>query len=124
MKRESRRPRKRRRNLKQLYHDLVILGYAGSYDRVAAFARDWRQREREAVHRPGRGKQCKVNARFRAMVSHFLFEADFCNPAAGWKKGQIEKIAISSRLAMIAIGLRTQPLTRQEREKLAKKNQS
>jgi transposase len=181
LKRESRRPRKRRRNLKQLYHDLVILGYAGYYDRVAAFARDWRQREREAaqlagrgtyiplqfapgeafqfdwgedwvrigsrpvklqiahfklshsrafmlraypqqthemlfdahnhclaalggvpergiydnmktaVDQVGRGKQRKVNARFRAMVSHFLFEADFCNPAAGWEKGQVEK---------------------------------
>jgi len=25
------------------------------------------------------------------MVSHFLFEAGFCNPASGWEKGQIEK---------------------------------
>lgn len=28
-----------------------------------------------------RGKERKVNARFSAMVSHFLFEAEFCNPA-------------------------------------------
>ena len=40
--------------------------------------------------RPG-GKERKVNARFSAMVSHFLFEAEFCNPASGWEKGQIEK---------------------------------
>jgi len=25
------------------------------------------------------------------MVGHFLFEAEFCNPASGWEKGQIEK---------------------------------
>lgn len=25
------------------------------------------------------------------MVSHYLYEAEFCNPAAGWEKGQIEK---------------------------------
>jgi hypothetical protein len=25
------------------------------------------------------------------MVSHYLFEAEFCNPASGWEKGQIEK---------------------------------
>jgi len=25
------------------------------------------------------------------MVSHFLFESEFCNPAAGWEKGQVEK---------------------------------
>src|SRR6202142_4299285 len=37
------------------------------------------------------GKDRQVNARFSAMVSHFLFEAEFCNPASGWEKGQIEK---------------------------------
>jgi transposase len=179
--REAKRSRKRRRNLKQLHRDLVALGFDGSYDRVAAFARDWRQREREranrasrgafvplvfapgeafqfdwsedwiriggkktklqmahfklchsrafflrayltqthemlfdahnhafrvlqgipergiydnmktAVDKVGRGKHRVVNARFRAMVSHFLFESEFCNPAAGWEKGQVEK---------------------------------
>ena len=46
---------------------------------------------KSAVDKVGRGKHRKVNARFRAMVSHFLFEAEFCNPAAGWEKGQVEK---------------------------------
>jgi len=46
---------------------------------------------RTAVDKIGRGKERKVNARFSAMVSHFLFEAEFCNPASGWEKGQIEK---------------------------------
>ena len=181
LKREAKRNRKRRRNLKQLHRDLVALGFDGSYDRVAAFARDWRQRERErtnrasrgafvplafepgeafqfdwsedwlrigkkkiklqmahfklchsrafflrayltqthemlfdahnhafrvlggipergiydnmktAVDKVGRGKKRVVNARFRAMVSHFLFESEFCNLAAGWEKGQVEK---------------------------------
>ena len=27
----------------------------------------------------------------RDRVSHFLFESEFCNPAAGWEKGQVEK---------------------------------
>lgn len=179
--REAGRNRKRRRTLGQLHRDLMALGYSGSYDRVAAFARDWRQRQREAdnrasrgtyiplifapgeafqfdwsedwarvgprkmklqvahfklchsrafmlrayplqthemlfdahnhclkalggipgrgiydnmrtaVDKVGRGKQRQVNARFRAMASHFLFETDFCNPAAGWEKGQVEK---------------------------------
>lgn len=179
--RESKRNRKRRRNLRQLHRDLMVLGFEGSYDRVAAFARDWRQRERERAHQAsrgtyvplafapgeafqfdwsedwllvgrkktklqiahtklchsrafhlraylaqthemlfdahnhafrvlggvaergiydnmktavdkvGRGRERLVNARFRAMVSHFLFEAEFCNPAAGWEKGQVEK---------------------------------
>lgn len=178
--RESRRKRKQRRSVKQLYTELVKLGYTGSYDRVAAFARDWRRRQQEGVRSakgayvplsfsPGeafqfdwsedyavingrstklqvahfklshsrafilrayplqthemlfdahnhafavlggvpergiydnmktavdkvrKGKARDVNLRFQAMVSHYLFEAEFCNPAAGWEKGQIEK---------------------------------
>ena len=46
---------------------------------------------RTAVDRVGRGKLREVNARFSAMASHFLFEAQFCNPASGWEKGQVEK---------------------------------
>ncbi|MCM8858027.1 MAG: IS21 family transposase [Candidatus Thiodiazotropha sp.] len=179
--RESRRHRKQRRSVKQLHSDLVQLGYTGSYDRVAAFARHWRQAQQEAkrtaskhtfipltfapgeafqfdwsedyavingvntklqvahfklshsrafflqayllqthemlfdahyyafqafggvpergiydnmktaVDKVGRGKQRIVNKRFLAMASHYLFEAEFCNPAAGWEKGQVEK---------------------------------
>ena len=178
---EASKGRKQRRRLKQLHIDLVALGYCGSYDRVAAFARAWRQARQEAagsagrgtfvplifaageafqfdwsedwaviagervklqvaqfklshsrafslrayplqthemlfdahnhafvvlggvprrgiydnmktaVDRVRRGKQRDVNLRFAAMVSHYVFEADFCNPAAGWEKGQIEK---------------------------------
>ena len=40
--REASRSRKQRRTVKQLYQALVPLGYTGSYDRVAAFARQWR----------------------------------------------------------------------------------
>ncbi|MGI9294086.1 MAG: IS21 family transposase, partial [Pseudomonadales bacterium] len=187
LKRESTRHRKQRRSVKQLYTDLVGMGYTGSYDRVAAFAREWRQHQQEAkrsaskgtyvplIFAPGeafqfdwsedwariagkrtklqvaqfklchsrafmlrayllqthemlfdahnhalpalggipergiydnmktavdkvrRGKKRDVNVRFQAMVSHFLFEAEFCNPAAGWEKGQIEKNVQDSR---------------------------
>src|ERR1700684_2076852 len=181
LRQESGKSRKQKRTTKQLHADLVGLGYDGSYNRVAAFARDWRaarQREqktcgrgvfvplvflpgeafqfdwsedwaviagertklqvahfklsysrafilraypqqthemlfdahnhafrvlggvprrgifdnmRTAVDKIGRGKERQVNARFSAMVSHFLFETDFCNPASGWEKGQVEK---------------------------------
>lgn len=181
LKTESTRSRKQRRTLKQMCADLQALGYSGSYNRVAAFARAWhaqRQIEqqttgrgtfvplsfepgeafqfdwsedwaviagtrtklqvahfklshsrafylrayplqthemlfdahnhafevlggvprrgiydnmRTAVDRVHKGKKRDVNARFGAMVSHFLFEPEFCNPAAGWEKGQIEK---------------------------------
>ncbi|MDQ4419133.1 IS21 family transposase [Sphingobium sp. DEHP117] len=181
LKREMGRPRKQKRTMKQLHADLVALGYDGSYGRVAAFARAWRDDYRQAqqmsgrgtyvplafapgeafqfdwsedwaiidgvrtklqvahfklshsraflvrayllqthemlfdahnhafrvlggvprrgiydnmrtaVDKVGRGKERTVNARFLAMVSHYLFEAEFCNPAAGWEKGQVEK---------------------------------
>lgn len=44
-----------------------------------------------AVDKIGSGKARQVNARFAAMASHYLFETDFCNPASGWEKGQVEK---------------------------------
>jgi len=184
---EAGRSRKQRRSHKQLHADLLTLGYNGSYDRVTAFARRWRQAQQELARTAGRGtfiplvfaageafqfdwsedwamignervklqvahfklshsrafylrayllqthemlfdahnhafevlggvprrgiydnmktavdrvrpgKLREVNARFSAMVSHFLFEADFCNPASGWEKGQIEKNVQDSR---------------------------
>ncbi len=187
LKTEAGKPRKKRRTVKQLHAELVSLGYDGSYSRVAAFARKWkedRQRDeqtagrgtfvplafeageafqfdwsenwmvvggervklqmahtklshsraflvrayplqthemlfdahwhafrvlggvprrgiydnmRTAVDRVKSGKERKVNARFEAMASHYVFEPDFCNPAAGWEKGQVEKSVQDSR---------------------------
>ena len=44
-----------------------------------------------AVDKVWPGKQRTVNARFEAMTGHYLFEAEFCNRAAGWEKGIVEK---------------------------------
>ena len=44
-----------------------------------------------AVDKVGKGKARSVNARIEAMTGHYLFEADFCNVASGWEKGQVEK---------------------------------
>ncbi len=173
--------RKHKRTANQMHAELVVLGYDGSYGRVAAFVRAWkadRQRDEQtggrwtfvplvfaageafqfdwsedwavvagvctklqvahikllhsrafivrayplqthemlfdaltqafrvlggvprrrifdnmktAVDRIGSGKARQVNARFAAMTGHNLFEADFCDPASGWEKGQVEK---------------------------------
>jgi hypothetical protein len=64
-------------------HAFRVLGgvpHRGIYDNM-----------RTAVDKVGRGKVRNVNTRFLTMVSHYLFEAEFCNPAAGWEKGQVEK---------------------------------
>lgn len=50
-----------------------------------------------AVDRVGVGKMRDVNARFMAMASHYVFEPAFCNPAAGWEKGQVEKNVCDAR---------------------------
>ena len=44
-----------------------------------------------AVDRVGEGKERTINARFHAMCGHYLFEPEFCNRAAGWEKGVVEK---------------------------------
>ena len=46
---------------------------------------------RTAIDRVGRGKERQVNMRFLAMTNHYVFEPQFCNPAAGWEKGQVEE---------------------------------
>ena len=50
-----------------------------------------------AVDRVKKGKARVVNTRFAAMASHYLFDPDFCNVAAGWEKGVVEKNVQDSR---------------------------
>ena len=50
----QRTTRKRRRTLRQLHAALQAQGYTGSYDRVAAFARAWRQSELERTRTAGK----------------------------------------------------------------------
>jgi transcriptional regulator with XRE-family HTH domain len=47
LKAETGKPRKQRSSLKQIHTDLRELGYEGSYDRVAAFARQWKAGQTE-----------------------------------------------------------------------------
>jgi hypothetical protein len=71
------------------YHAFVAFGgipERGIYDNM-----------KTAVDKVGRGKQRQVNKRFHAMVGHYLFEPEFCNPAAGWEKGQVEKAVLDAR---------------------------
>ena len=55
LKTESRRGRKQRRTVKQMFLDLKDLGYDGSYNRVAAFARVWQAQQMQAQQTTGRG---------------------------------------------------------------------
>jgi hypothetical protein len=66
-----------------------------------AGCRGMRNNMKTAVDLVGRGKARQVNIRFLAMANHYVFEPDFCNPAAGWEKGQVEKNVRDSRHQML-----------------------
>ena len=55
LRQEAGKSRKQRRTVKQLHADLVALGYDGSYNRVAAFARDWKAARQQEQKTCGRG---------------------------------------------------------------------
>jgi transposase len=55
---------------------------------------------RTAVDAVGKGKARKVNKRFSVMMSHYLLEPEFCNRAAGWEKGRVEKAVQDGRREM------------------------
>lgn len=55
LKTEAGKGRKQKRSIKQLHRDLVQLGFSGSYDRVIAFAKRWRQEQQELAKTAGRG---------------------------------------------------------------------
>jgi transposase len=175
---DSQRIKRERRTYGQMHQELLSLGYTGSYGRVCAFARKWKQEQsqqaakaayiplkfkhgeafqfdwsceytfiaglrrrielahtklcssrafwlsaypsqghemlfdaharafaafggvpqrgiydnmKSAVDQVLPGKKRKINARFEAMTSHYLFEPEFCNVASGWEKGIVEK---------------------------------
>ena len=52
---ETGKSRKQRRTVKQMHADLVVLGYDGSYGRVAAFARKWKAQLQYEQKTSGRG---------------------------------------------------------------------
>jgi hypothetical protein len=55
LRQEAGKSRKQKRTTKQLHADLAALGYDGSYNRVAAFARDWRAARQQEQKTCGRG---------------------------------------------------------------------
>ncbi len=52
---EANKSRKQKRTAKQMHADLVVLGYDGSYERVAAFVRAWKAGRQREQQTSGRG---------------------------------------------------------------------
>jgi hypothetical protein len=55
LRQEAAKSRKHKRTVKQLHADLAALGYDGSYNRVAAFAREWKAARHREQQTCGRG---------------------------------------------------------------------
>jgi transposase len=68
LKTEAARSRKQRRTLKQIHEDLKELGFEGYYDRVAAFARIWRDCQTERVN-PASKRTIRVKNRLSVLCS-------------------------------------------------------
>ena len=102
--------RKQRRTLKQLHVDLVVLGYEGSYSRVAAFARKWkadRQREQQTA-----GRGTFVPLAFQpGEAFQFDWSEDWATIAGENTKLQVAHVKLSRSRAFL---LRAYPLQTHE----------
>ena len=123
--RESGRSRKQRRNLRQLYGDLVHLGYRDSPNRVSVFARAWRVQQQEAV-KASRGTFIPL-----VFAPGEAFQFDWSEDwvvIGGERVRRPERhswtdspsTAISLRLAMIAIDSKTVQYEAKRKRKLEK----
>src|SRR5476649_754753 len=69
LKTEASKSRKQRRTLKQIHEDLKELGFEGSYNRVAAFARVWREGQIDRVNSASqRTNKCLASTRASASL--------------------------------------------------------
>lgn len=63
LKTETTKSRKQKRSLRQMHLDLRALGYEGSYDRVAAFARQWKVDQLERVNSASKSTGSDLDAK-------------------------------------------------------------
>jgi transposase len=56
---------------------------------------------KSAVIEVGKGRERRLNERFRELRSHYLFDSRFCNVASGWEKGHVENLVKHSQLTFM-----------------------
>ena len=70
-------------------HEMLFDAHTRSFQALGGIARRGiYDNMKTAVDRVKKGKGRVVNARFSALCSHYLFDAQFCNVASGWEKSQ------------------------------------
>jgi len=100
LKAEASKSRKERRTAKQLYADLVTLGFTGSYGRVAAFARDWRADRQRTSQTTGRGTFVPLTFR-PGEAFQFDWSEDFAVLGGERTKLQLAHIKLSHSRAFL-----------------------
>jgi len=100
LKTESAKSRKQRRTLKQIHADLVVLGFDGSYNRVAAFARDWRADRQRDQQTTGRGTFVPLSFR-PGEAFQFDWSEDFAVLGGERTKLQVAHIKLSHSRAFL-----------------------
>ena len=80
---QTRKSRKERRTVKLMHEDLVKLGYDGSYERVAAFARAWRADRQRAEQTTGprlvaNASNCRLRTPSSRIAAPSLFVPTLC----------------------------------------------
>ena len=110
LKTNAGRPRKERQTLKKMHADLVSLGFTGSYNRVAAFARQWRAERQREQQTTGRGTF--VPLAFRpGEAFQFDWSEDYAVVGGDRMKLQVAHIKLSHSRAFL---LRAYPLQTHE----------
>jgi transposase len=71
-------------------HEMLFDAHTRSFAAMGGIARRGiYDNMKTAVNKVKKGKGRTVNKRFAVMCGHYLFDADFCNVASGWEKGQL-----------------------------------
>jgi len=68
-------------------HEMLFDAHARGFAALGIARRGIYDNMKTAVDKVNKGKGRVVNSRFAVMCAHYLFDADFCNVASGWEKG-------------------------------------
>ena len=100
LKTNAGKPGKDRQTLKKMHVDLVALGFTGSYNRVAAFARDWRADRQREQQTTGRGTFAPLTFR-PGEAFQFDWSEDFAAVSGERTKLQVAHIKLSHSRAFL-----------------------
>ena len=109
LRQEAGKSRKQKRTTKQLHADLAVLGYDGSYNRVAAFARDWKAARQQEQKTCGRGVFVPL-AFLAGEAFQFDWSEDWAVIGGARTKLQVAHFKLSSAAPSFSGPIRSRPV--------------